>query len=255
MKEYSIVIPAYNEADKITSTLTKVDTYMSGFADGYEILVVDDGSTDNTAQKVNDFIIDHPQTKIIMNSHKGKGVAVWTGVMRSDAKYIYLCDADLSTPITELKKLSVWITDHNFDIVIASREGIGAQRIGEPFYRHLMGRVFNLLTQFIAVKGIKDTQCGFKLFTTDKAKKIFGNLKVYNPKNEVLKNAYMGAFDVEVLVIANKLGYKVKEVPVVWKYVNTTRLSPITDSIKMILDVLKIKLNDMRGLYKNLADV
>jgi dolichyl-phosphate beta-glucosyltransferase len=249
MKEYSIVIPAYNEADKITSSLTKIDNYMTTFSGNYEIVVVDDGSTDQTAKIVEEFSADHPNVLLIKIAHKGKGIAVWTGVMRAAGKYIYMCDADLSTPISELKKLSVWMIDQNFDIVIASREGIGAQRIGEPLYRHVMGRGFNWLTQIIAISGINDTQCGFKLFKSDVAKELFSTLRVYNPQSGVLKNAYVGAFDVEFLVIARRRGYKIKEVPVVWKYVNTTRVAPITDSLKMFRDVIKIKINDLQGLY------
>ena len=117
MKEYSIVIPAYNEADKITSTLTKVTSYMNTFSPSYEIVVVDDGSTDNTAEKVEEHAQENGNVTLIKNQHKGKGVAVWTGVMRSDSRYIYLCDADLSTPISEIKKLSIWAKEHDFDIV------------------------------------------------------------------------------------------------------------------------------------------
>lgn len=249
MKEYSIVIPAYNEADKITSTLTQVTSYMASFAPSYEILVVDDGSNDKTPEKVEEYALSNENVTLIRNQHKGKGVAVWTGVMRSDSQYIYLCDADLSTPISELKKLSVWAKDHDFEIVIASREGPNAQRLNEPLYRHLMGRIFNTAVQILAVPGIKDTQCGFKLFKSSSAKQIFAKLKVYNPQAEVLSKAYMGTFDVEVLFLARKMGFKIKEVPVIWKYVKTNRLSPVTDSIKMLKDVAQVRVNDFKGKY------
>jgi glycosyltransferase involved in cell wall biosynthesis len=249
MKEYSVVIPAYNEADKITSTLTQVTSYMNTFASSYEVLVVDDGSSDSTVEKVTEYSQGNENVTLIKNPHKGKGVAVWTGVMRSDSEYIYLCDADLSTPISEIKKLSIWAKDHNFDLVIASREGPGAHRINEPFYRHIMGRIFNLIVQMLAIPGIKDTQCGFKLFKADAAKQIFSKLKVYNPQAEILDAAYMGAFDVEVLYLARKMGFKIKEVSVTWKYVKTTRLSPIKDSLRMLRDVLKIRVNDFKGRY------
>jgi dolichyl-phosphate beta-glucosyltransferase len=249
MKEYSIVIPAYNEADKITSTLTQVTSYMSTFSSSYEVLVVDDGSSDRTADKVDEYSKNNDNVMVIRNPHKGKGIAVWAGVMRAAGQYIYLCDADLSTPISEIKKLSVWAKDHDFDIVIASREGPGSQRIDEPLYRHLMGRMFNMIVRVLALPGIKDSQCGFKLMKADVAKQIFSKLKVYSPQSEVLGVPYMGAFDVEVLYLARKMGFSIKEVSVIWKYVKTTRLSPVRDAFRMVRDVLQIRVNDFKGKY------
>lgn len=247
--EYSIVIPAYNESDKITATLTQVTVFMRNFSENFEVIVVDDGSTDETARTVTEYSADRPEIILIKNPHKGKGVALWTGVSRSRGKYVYLCDADLSAPISEIKKMAVWLREHDYDIAIGSREGLGAQRINEPVYRHVMGRVFNLIVQILLLPGISDTQCGFKLLKGDQAREIFSKLIVYNPQSRVLKDAYMGAFDVEVLHIARKKGYKIKAVPVVWNYVQTTRLNAISDSLRMIQDVLRIKLNSVKGLY------
>ena len=249
MKEYSIVIPAYNEGDKITSTLTQVASFMNNFSSEYEIIVVDDGSTDSTAAIVDEYLKTTPNITLVRNLHKGKGVALYAGVMKAIGEYIYLCDADLSTPVSELKKMAVWAKENDFDIVIGSREGIGAQRVDEPFYRHLMGRGFNFLVQLLALPGIKDSQCGYKLFKSKVAKEVFQKLIVYGPKNETLKVPYLGAFDVEVLYIAKKLGYKIKEVPVFWKYVKTTRLRAIPDSIKMLRDVVKVRILDFKGRY------
>jgi len=252
MIEYSIVIPAYNEADKITTTLTQIISYMRTFSNSFEIVVVDDGSKDNTADIVEKYLENNscPEIKLIRNVHKGKGPAVWAGVMNSEGDYIYTADADLSTPMTELKKLSIWIKDHNFDIVIASREGAGAQRIDEPFYRHIMGRVFNYVVQIFALPGIKDSQCGFKLFKKDAAKKVFKKLKIYGEIAKPTDKPFLGAWDVEVLYLARKLGYRIKEVPVTWVYVKTTRLSPVKDSLKMFFDVMKVRINYFKGFYK-----
>ncbi len=252
MKEYSIIIPTYNESDKIGSTMNKVHTFMTGFAKDFEIIVVDDGSSDDTIKKVETFSQDLNNVVLIKNAHKGKGVALSTGVLHANGNFIYLCDADLSAPISEIKKLSIWIVDHDFDIVIASREGIGARRVGEPLYRHFMGRIFNLITQFIALRGLKDTQCGFKLFKGAVAKKLFSNLRIYTQQSRELNRPYMGAFDVEVLYLARKLKYSIKEVPVTWTYVATTRLAPLKDSIDMLRDIVKIRLNDMKGVYSNI---
>lgn len=249
--EYSIVIPAYNEADKISSTLTQVVNFMRNFSAEFEIIVVDDGSKDNTAQTVSDYKRENREVVLIKNIHMGKGPALSVGVKKAKGKYIYIADADLSTPISELKKLSVWLIDHEYDIVIASREGRGAERVDEPFYRHLMGRVFNTLVQFLILPGIKDSQCGFKLFRSAVAKKLFDNLEISSVTKEI-KIAYTGAWDVELLYIAKLLGYTIKEVPVKWIFVRTTRVSPLRDSIKMIKEILHIKKKALFGKYNTL---
>ncbi len=247
--EYSIVIPVFNESDKITASLTQILNFMRGFSTSFEIITVDDGSKDTSAVIIEEYARLNPEIVLIKNLHKGKGPTLWTGVTQSKGKYVYICDADLSAPIQELKKLSIWVIDQDYDIVIASREGYGAKRVGEPFYRHLMGRVFNLVVQILLLPGINDTQCGFKLFKGDVARKIFSRLRIYGEEAKVLDRAYFGAFDVEVLYLAKKMGYKVKDVPVVWTYVKTTRLSAISDSIKMVKDLILIKFNYMKGKY------
>jgi len=250
MIDYSIVIPVYNESGKIAVSLTQVISFMNSFNDSYEIVVVDDGSADATAAEIEEYQKDHQKIRLIKNSHKGKGPTVWKGVMEARGKYIYIADADLSSPMEELKKLSMWLTEHDYDVVIASREGHGADRVSEPFYRHLMGRVFNFWVQLMALPGIKDSQCGFKLFKSEVAKDVFSRLTIYGDNAPQREKAYLGAFDVEVLFVALKLGYKVKEVPVKWIYVDTTRLNPFSDSINMVLDVLKVRLNNLKGVYK-----
>lgn len=249
--EYSIVIPAYNEADKISSTLTQVVNFMRNFSTEFEIIVVDDGSKDNTVQIVSDYKRENREVVLIKNIHMGKGPALSAGVKKSKGKYIYIADADLSTPISELKKLSVWLIDHDYDIVIASREGRGSERINEPFYRHLMGRVFNTLVQLTILPGIKDSQCGFKLFRSSVAKRLFDNLEISSVTKEI-KTAYTGAWDVELLYIAKLLGYSIKEVPVKWIFVRTTRVSPLRDSIKMVKEILHIKKKALLGKYNTL---
>lgn len=249
MIDYSIVIPVYNEESRATKTLTQVLSFMNTFAPAFEIIVVDDGSKDKTADSVESYIKDHPEIKLIRNDHKGKGPTVRTGVLASNGKYIYTIDCDLSTPMDELKRLANWIIDNDYDIVIASREGLGAKREGEPIYRHVMGRVFNLVVQTLALKGIQDSQCGFKLYKNQVAKTIFCNLIVYGENTKKLTSAFLGAFDVEVLFIAKTLGYKIKEVPVKWVFAKTTRLNPLVDSYKMGRDVLRIKILGLKGAY------
>lgn len=247
---YSIVVPAYNEEDKITSTLTQIVNFMRNFSESFEVLIVNDGSLDTTASKVLEYSKDNPEVVLVDNPHRGKGYAVWTGIMKAQGELIYMADADLSAPIEDIKKFSNWATEHDFDVVIGSREGIGASRVGEPFYRHFMGRIFNYFVQIIAVPGISDSQCGFKLFTKKAAKDIFGRMLVYGANTKDIKSTYLGAWDVEVLYLARKLGYKIKQIPVTWVYVKPKKFNPISNSVKMAFDVLKIKLNGIRGKYK-----
>jgi glycosyltransferase involved in cell wall biosynthesis len=248
--EFSIVTPAYNEADKISSTIRKVVTFMRNFTDSFELIVSDDGSTDDTARIVKQSREDYPEVVLLKNPHKGKGAAVWSGFMKAQGKYIYLADADLSTPIDEIKKLLTWIQEHNYDVVIGSRQHKGAERIDEPWYRHFIGRAFNFWVQLFALPGIHDSQCGFKLFTRQAAKDVFSRLKIYGSEAEETEGAFFGAFDVEVLYLARKMGYRIKEVPVPWTFVKTSRLNFLRNSFRMALDVLKVRLNDIKGVYK-----
>lgn len=248
--KYSIVIPVYNEADKINTSLTQVLGFMRTFDGPFEIIVSDDGSVDKSADLIQDYAQGNPEIKLIRNSHKGKAATLVSGVNASLGDYIYLADADFSTHISELKKLSVWVIDQGFDIAIASREGFGANRVGEPYYRHLIGRVFNMLVQIVALPGINDSQCGFKLFKKDVAKQLFAKLVVYGENNKVIKKPFFGALDVEVLYLARKYGYKIKEVPVTWTYVKTTRFNFISNSWKMARDLFRIRVADNRHQYK-----
>ena len=248
--EYSIVISAFNEADKITTSLTQALNFMRTFSSSFEIVVVDDGSIDKTADIVEEYAYSNLEIVLVRNQHMGKAGGLYTGVQKARGDYIYLADADFSAPINEHKKLSVWLIDQNFDIVIASREGIGAVRIGEPYYRHLVGRAFNWLVQLVALPGIRDSQCGFKLFKAHVAKDLFSMLKVYGPNAEITQKPFFGALEVEVLFLARKKGYSIKEVPVTWTFVKTMRLNFFQNSYKMARDVLKIRINDLKGVYR-----
>lgn len=247
--DFSIVIPCYNEEERILSTLNKVVSFMNAYNPSYEVIIVDDGSKDSTVKLVNNYISTRDNIYLIENPHKGKGFAVRTGVLMSEGKYILMSDADLATPVEELKRLLVWIEGNNYDFVIASREGLGAKRSDEPFIRHLMGRVFNLLIRIIVMINFKDTQCGFKLFKGEEARLVFSKLILFGDSAEIVKYPKVTAFDVEVLVIAKNIGLKVKEVPVAWTYVATKRVSAIRDSLLMLSEIIKIRINDLFGKY------
>lgn len=249
MIDYSIVISAYNEESRITKTLTQTLSFMNRFAPAFEIIVVDDGSQDKTADAVEQYAKDHPEIKLIRNVHKGKAGGVRTGMLKATGKLVLMMDADMATPLEELKRLAIWLTDNDFDIAIASREGIGAERRGEPVYRHVMGRVFNLLIRATLGLEFQDTQCGFKLFKGDVARKVFGDLLIYGDNLPQIDRPFFGAFDVEVLYCAKQMGYKIKDVPIKWDYVPTTRLNAIASSYKMARDVIRIKILGLKGAY------
>lgn len=214
-----------------------------------EVIVVDDGSRDRTAEVVEVFRAAHPQVMLICNDHRGKGYAVRTGMLCARGHIVLFSDADLSTPIEEIAQLLPWF-ERGFGIVIGSREGAGAKRIREPFYRHWMGRVFNFVVRLLTVRGINDTQCGFKAFREDVARDVFTQMKLYGENARRVTGSMVTGFDVEVLFIGRKSGYKIKEVPVEWRYGNESKVNPMKDSLRLLRDVLLVRWNDLRGKYQ-----
>jgi dolichyl-phosphate beta-glucosyltransferase len=250
MKKVSIVIPAYNELVNFKAgVLKQISTYLNKKNLDWEVIIVDDGSTDGSNHLIKKFVSTQKNWHFIQNLHRGKTNTIKTGVFKSKNPLTLFTDFDQSTPISEVEKLLPF-TSKGFKIVIGSREVKGSFRKKEPWYRHLMGKGFNFGVQLIAVRGIHDTQCGFKVFDTMIAKQLFNDLKVYQLKSKPEKHAFTGAFDVELLFIANKRKIKIAEVPIHWKHATTARISPIRDSIRMAFDVIKIRLVDMIGGYK-----
>ena len=244
----SVIIPAYNEESNFKKgLLEEVPEYLEKQDYDWEILIVDDGSDDQTAALSEGFAKKHKNVRVIKNPHQGKAETVKTGVKESKGELVLFTDFDQATPIYEIERLLPFFPD--YDIVIGSRQLPGAKREKEPIYRHLMGLGFNIVVQAIAVRGIWDTQAGFKCFKGEVAKDLFDRLKVYS-QGKKIKGALVTAFDVELLFIAKKLNYKIKEEAIEWHHVKTTRVSPIKDSLRMFRDVLKVRLNDFRGVYK-----
>ncbi len=233
----SLVVPAYNEERRLPATLARMSDYLSSRGDPYEVVVVVNGSTDRTADVAKAAARHDPNVRVIQTPQRGKGLAVRLGVLDAQGGRIVFCDADLSTPIDEVIGLADRLDDE-YQVVIASREGLGARRIGEPYARHLMGRVFNALVRALAVPGIQDTQCGFKAFTREAARDIF-------PRQTI--DGF--GFDVELLYIARQRGYRIREVPVTWVYAASSRVDPLRDTVRMFADVLRVRLNDLRGRY------
>lgn len=244
----SVVIPAYNEEPNFDKGLIdEVPKYLEKQSFSSEVLIVDDGSSDRTAELAESFASKHSNVRVVRNPHQGKAETVKTGVSEAEGEFILFTDFDQATPLSEVEKLLPYFPEN--DIVIGSRQLPGAKREKEPLHRHLMGIGFNLIVQAIAVRGIWDTQAGFKCFKAEVAKELFGQLKVYG-KGKKVKGALVTAFDVELLFLAKKKGYKIKEVPIIWHHVNTTRVSPLKDSARMFRDVLKVRFNDFRGVYR-----
>ena len=221
----------------MSTSLKQVALFVQEQAQSIEVIVVDDGCTDATPAIVEEFSQEYPFIRLIRNPHGGKGAAVKTGVAQAEGQYLIISDTDLSVPIQELPKFLPPKLD-GYDIAIASREIEGAKRMNEPYYRHLMGRAYNLLVRLAAVPGIQDTQCGFKAFRREVAREIFPYQTIEG-----------WGFDVEILFIARRLGYGIVEVPVIWYYGAESKVEPVKDTLSMISDLWRVRRNAWRGLY------
>lgn len=229
----SIVIAAYNEAQRIEKTLVKIKAYLDARNFVYEIIVVDDGSTDNTRQVAIGYQPEIINLNVIgYADNKGKGYALRQGVLASKGESVLVSDADLSTPIEELSSMLPLITTHAYDVVIGSR-GLNPETIikKQPWWRQGMGKIFNRMVRLLVLEGFKDTQCGFKLFSGETARTLFKNARV---------NRF--AYDVEILALAMKSRYRVIEVPVKWLNSPASKVHPVFDSLQMLFDLVKIRL-------------
>ncbi len=246
----SIIFPSYNEMSNVKKgVLDDVITYLGTVDWAWEVLLADDGSTDGTARELEKFASSHPNVRYIPLPHRGKGPTVLEALQKAKGDIRLFSDFDQATPLTEIEKLLPFV-EKDYDVVIGSREVQGAERKREPIHRHLMGKGFNFLVKIIAIGGIADTQCGFKLFTKKAVDLLAPKVYVYSGKGE-LSGAFTGAFDVELLYLAKKYKLKIAEVPVFWKYVKTSRVDPVIDSIKMLKDIIRIRVADLNGLYKD----
>jgi dolichyl-phosphate beta-glucosyltransferase len=234
----SIVIPAFNEADRLPASLEQITSYLARQAYTSEILVVDDGSADDTAGAAEAFTARFPALRVLRQPHRGKGGAVKGGMLAASGENIMFADADFSMPVGDLAKF-LPVLRAGYDVAIASREGPGARRFNEPEYRHLMGRVYNLIVQVFAIRGLRDTQCGFKCFRRAVAQQVFA-----------LQTMDGWGFDVEVLYIARKRGFRIAEAPIDWYYSASSKVSPIRDTIRMFQEVFQVRWNDWRGRYR-----
>lgn len=236
----SIVIPAYNEADedRLPSSLKHITAFVDTQDFPIEVIIVNNNSSDDTQKIIDAAAAHHPYIKPMFEGRQGKGAAVRTGMLAAQHDYLFICDADLSMTIEQvLKFLPPQIED--YDVAIASREGPGAKRVDEPEFRHIIGRIFNLIVRLFAVRGFPDTQCGFKSFRREIAHELFP-----------LQTMDGWTFDVELLHMAQKRGYTIRSVPITWYYKSHSKIKPFSDSFKMFRDVLIIRWNSIRGRYK-----
>lgn len=242
----SVIIPAYNEETNIRlGTLDKVSRYLDAQTYTWEVIIVNDGSIDATSNLLNEFVKTNRKFVVIHNPHQGKAATVITGVMAAQGEIILFSDLDQATPLNQVEKIFPWFSN-GYDVVIGSRQ---SRREGAPFLRLLMARGFMFLRTVILGLDIIDTQCGFKAFSGSSARKIFEKLELYRQKRVVSGSMVTAGFDIEVLFLAKKLGYKIREVSVEWHYVETRRVNPIRDSWQGLLDILKIRINALQGKY------
>ncbi len=234
----SLVIPALNEQARLPYTLSEIERYVCAAQLDCEVVVVDNGSHDATSVVVQQAAIRFPRLRLLRTDRRGKGLAVRTGVLAAKGDVILFADADLSWSVEDLSRFASLVDDEHSPVVIGSREGYGARRVGEPAYRHLMGRVFNRVVQALAVPGIEDSQCGFKAFSREAAQAIFSRQRLDG-----------WGFDVEVLYLARRLGYALTVVPLNWEHKENSRVAPVRDSLLMLSDVVRVRLNAWRGRY------
>lgn len=248
MKPYlSVILPSYNEMKNIRrGVLEEVYQFLRDYQKSWELILTDDGSTDGTIRALEEFSRNDERIRLILNQHKGKGPTVKSGMLKAEGTWRLFSDFDQSTPLREVRKLLKYTSE--YEVIFGSREIIGAKREKEPFYRHLMGRGFNYLVQLLALSGIQDSQCGFKLFSERTAEKLFNSLYIYSGKNE-RQDAFTGAFDVELLYLAKKYGFAMKEIPILWKHFQSDRVNPVRDSVLMFADILRIRIAELSGKY------
>ncbi len=232
--DLSIVIPAFNEARRLGPTLRRVVDYLRQESIVYEVLVVDDGSTDSTAEVAGQFASEGVRV-LRQEQNRGKGAVLKVGALASRGDAVLLLDADLSTPIEELSKLRPYLAQA--ELVLGSR-AVDRSLIAlhQPFYREMMGRIFNLLIRLLGVRGLRDTQCGFKLLDGKAARRLFAEIQIER-----------FAYDVELVVLARRHGYRVDEVGVRWADSPSSRVNPVTDSFHMFWDVLALRWRHWRA--------
>jgi len=234
----SVVVPAFNEEQRIPSTLDRLVAYLDAQEYSWEVIVVDDGSTDATAAVASEWAVSEPRVRVESIEHTGKGWAVRKGMLAATGHYRFMCDADLAMPIGQLGAF-VNRGIEGYDVVVGSRQIEGARRFNESYGRHFRGRLFNWLVRLIAVRGFQDTQCGFKYFAGDAAERLFG-----------LQMARGLGFDIEILRLAQKGGMRILEMPIDWYHQSDGKVRPLVDPLAMLGEAVKVRIWELQGKYR-----
>lgn len=251
MPVLSVVLPAYNEASNIRSDrLERLDQALFRLGYDTEVILVDDGSEDKTADLLEEFARAHERFAVVRNPHKGKAHAVSTGVLRGRGEFVLFMDMDLATSLDHIGPFVEELRKGSADLVIASRELPGSVRRNAPLIRRVLGKGFNLIIRVLVLPGIRDTQCGFKAFRREVAQDLFSHSVVFSATPEAVKGPRVTAFDVELLVLARRHGYRIEQMPVIWTHTKTRGVRVFRESFKMLREVLTIWLYDRRGRYK-----
>jgi glycosyltransferase involved in cell wall biosynthesis len=243
----SIVIPVYNESDRIADSLLTLSRWVQAQRFPVEVIVVDDGSEDATVAQAQRHVARYPFVRVLDRPHRGKANAVLEGLADARGSIVGFMDVDLATPLDTWTQCRAAF-DSGADVAIASREGQGSSRIGEPAYRHAMGRVFNAIVRLLLLPGVHDTQCGFKFFTRTAVDAILPRCRLYSD-SVVVTRPRVTAFDVELLYISRKLGFRIAVIPVSWTYGQHTKVNPVTDTLQNARDVLMVRWYGWRGHY------
>ncbi len=236
----SIIVPAHNEESRLADTLMQLNDFCGLQSFSTEIIIAENASVDNTLGIANDFASRYPGIIVLHDDRPGKGLAVQTGMLAAQGEYRFICDADLSMPVQEIIRFLPPLLEE-VDIAIASREAPGAIRYNEPPMRHFVGRVFNNMVRLIILPGLQDTQCGFKCFSQKAAETLFP-----------LQTVTGWTFDVEILAIAQRLGFRIVEVPIPWYYFGNSKVRVLQDSVKMALDLFRIRASIIKRKFKAL---
>ena len=236
-KYLSIIIPAYNEASRLSSSLDKIKEFLDQQDFSYEVIVVENGSQDSTFEIAEQCSKNFKSFSVIHENLAGKGNAVRVGMLAAKGEYRFMCDADLSMPIEEILKFLPPNIEKP-EVVIGSREIEGAIRHNEPESRHIGGRVINALIQQTVLNGIEDSQCGFKLFSAEVAEDLFSHQTLDG-----------WAFDIEILAIARLRDYKTVEIPINWYYAEESKVDPIKDAVRMTADMFEVRKKLKQGAY------